>query len=226
LGRHDLRRLRWQRIARVSIRFVVDEGVVEMSEKPSYLGLLNAIAVGERGGEMLFETWATATPNDDVRCVLRTVALREGEHARAFAKRIDELGYSVRDRHDPGLSDRIEIARSSTLTDCEKFERLGYRIEPPTGPDIFAAFFDDTTIDIQTGELMGRYVAEERDTVRRLRACHCALAADQPPIGQAQGALIERLERIECALAQLAQRADKAEKRAKQAKKGKSASKQ
>ena len=81
-----------------------------MSDKPSYLGLLNAIAVGEAGGEALFEAWAAATPNDDVRAVLTTVALREGEHARQFTKRINELGYSVIPKDDPGLPDRVAMA--------------------------------------------------------------------------------------------------------------------
>jgi hypothetical protein len=180
-----------------------------MSDKPSYLGLLNAIAVGELGGEQLFDAWAETTRNDEVRCVLRTVALREGEHARAFAKRLDELGYGVLDRPDPSLAGRIDIARSTTMSDCEKFERLGFAKDPGSGPDIFARFFDDTTIDVQTGELMGRYVAEERDTGRRLRACHAALAAAQPA-GHANGqsdVLVERLERIECAVSLLVDQA-------------------
>ncbi len=198
-----------------------------MSEKPSYLGLLNAIAVGELGGEQLFQTWAAATTNDDVRCVLQTVALREGEHARAFAKRIDELGYSVRDRPDGGLKDRVQIACSTTLTDCEKFERLGFAADPGNGPDVFARFFDDTTMDIQTGELMGRYVAEERDTGRRLRACHAALSAAHPvatdqALAGSSGSLIERLDRIECTLTMLCEtvlgeRAAKPQKQAKKA---------
>jgi hypothetical protein len=192
-----------------------------MSEKPSYLGLLNAIAVGELGGEQLFEAWAETTPNDDVRCVLRTVALREGEHARAFAKRLDELGFGVLDRPDPNLAGRVDIARSTTLSDYEKFERLGFSKDPGTGPDIFARFFDDTTMDVQTGELMGRYVAEERDTGRRLRACHAAVAAAQPAgasNGQAD-VLSGRLDRIECAVAMLVEHTAKSGKKKSKKKK-------
>ena len=33
------------------------------------------------------------------------------------------------------------------------------------------------TIDIQTGELLGRYLSEERDTGRRLKACYASLLA-------------------------------------------------
>jgi hypothetical protein len=177
-----------------------------MTEKPSYLGLLNAIAVGERGGEELFEAWACATSDEDVRCVLRTVALREGEHARSFAKRIDELGYSVLDRPDPELPGRVEIARSTTLTDREKFERLGFHRDPGPGPDAFARFFEDTTMDIETGTLMGRYVSEERDTGRRLRACYTALVARDADLSTSAtivSDLSARLDRIECALAEL-----------------------
>ena len=45
------------------------------------------------------------------------------------------------------------------------------RATEPTEPaDQFARFFEDTTIDPQTGELLGRYIAEERDTGRRPRS--------------------------------------------------------
>jgi hypothetical protein len=178
-----------------------------MSEKPSYLGLLNAIAVGEAGGEALFEAWAAATPNDDVRAVLTTVALREGEHARQFTKRINELGYSVIPKDDPGLPGRVAMASRSDLTDCEKFEQLGFSKTPKGDTDIFGKFFGDITMDIATGELMGRYVAEERDTGRRLRACYDVVsAAASSSNGDAGSAatLDARLERIECALAELA----------------------
>ena len=145
--------------------------------KPSYLGLLNAVAVGELGGERLFKAWAGATKDPDVRSLCETVALREAEHARSFAKRIDELGFTVRRRDDPELSDRVAMAKSKKLTDVEKFERLGFAREP-RDRDIFSRFFDDMTIDIQTGELLGRYISEERDTGRRLRACYATLTCD------------------------------------------------
>ena len=190
-----------------------------MTEKPSYLGLLNAIAVGERGGEELFEAWASATTNEDVRCVARTVALREGEHARSFAKRIDELGYGVLEKDDPGLPARVEIAGSTTLTDREKFEKLGFNRDAKPGPDVFAKFFDDVTMDIETGTLMGRYVSEERDTGRRLRACYAALVACDEAATEstatAVGELSARLERIECALADLVEAASGGKKSTK-----------
>jgi hypothetical protein len=151
-----------------------------MSQKPSYLGLLNAVAVAELGGEALFSAWAAATPSGDVRAVLETVALREAEHARSFAKRINELGYSVRPKDDPRQPERLATARSKKISDLAKFERLGFGTRP-NGPDIFTRFFDDMTIDIQTGELLGRYLSEERDTGRRLVACYTALVEAERP---------------------------------------------
>ncbi len=156
-----------------------------MDCKPTYLGLLNAIAVGEAGGEALFAAWCGATTSDDVRGVLRTVAHREAEHARSFAKRIDELGFTVRPREEPGLADRMAIAASTMLTDRQKFERLGFSKEPKPGPDFFTRFFEDTSMDIETGTLMGRYISEERDTGRRLRACYAALCAADAPAPKA-----------------------------------------
>ena len=45
------------------------------------------------------------------------------------------------------------------------------------GPDVFDNFFRDHSIDIRTGELLGRYIAEERDTIRLLQGCCAELTA-------------------------------------------------
>jgi hypothetical protein len=138
------------------------------SKKPSYLGLLNAVAQGEaRAGEYL-AAWAEVTTDPALERALRTVVARELEHGAAFAKRIDELGYSVLDRPDPEHAKRLRFARSAT-SDVEKLERFGFDRDPAL-PDIFERFFADHTIDVQTGALLGRYVAEERDTARLLHA--------------------------------------------------------
>jgi hypothetical protein len=172
-----------------------------MSDKPSYLGLLNAIAVGELGGERLFNEWAAATPDDNVRAVLQTVALREGEHAKSFAKRINELGFAVRPTIAANHAARMDIARSTTLSDCEKFEQLSIGVKPE-GTDVFARFMDDVTIDIGTGQLMGRYISEERDSNRMLQACRAVVSAEAEGSGAATD-LDARLARIESALSQL-----------------------
>lgn len=149
-----------------------------MSEKPSYLGLLNAIAVAETQAHEYLTEWIAVTDNPDVRKVLSTVAAREGEHGMTFAKRVDELGYSVRWKDDDGHDKRLSIA-CSDRSDLEKMELLGLgRLDTGGTPDFFDSVFADHSIDITTGELLGRYIAEERDSARLLRSCHEALKAN------------------------------------------------
>ena len=148
-----------------------------MSEKPSYLGLLNAIAVGESQAHCYLSAWIAKTDDPDVCAVLSTVAAREGEHGMSFAKRINELGYTVREKEDPGFEKRMAIA-GSDRTDLEKMEKLGLgRLDTGDKPDFFDDIFKDHSVDIRTGELLGRYIAEERDSGRLLRCCYEELTA-------------------------------------------------
>jgi len=72
----------------------------------------------------------------------------------------------------------MEIA-GSDRSDLEKAEMIGLLeyASAPDEPDVFDGFFRDHSIDIQTGELLGRYIAEERDTIRLLQGCHAQLSA-------------------------------------------------
>jgi len=154
-----------------------DRYPARVPDKPSYLGLLNAIALAESRAHCYLTAWINTTPSDDVRAVLSTVAAREGEHGMSFAKRIDELGYCVLEREDPGFAEKLEIA-GSDRSDLEKMRLLDLgRPERDGEPDIFDGFFGDHSIDIATGELLGRYIAEERDSGRRLRECRQLLEA-------------------------------------------------
>ena len=66
------------------------------------------------------------------------------------------------ERDDPKFEDNLAVA-TSDRTDLEKMERLGLgRLDTGDRPDIFDGFFKDHSIDIRTGELLGRYIAEER----------------------------------------------------------------
>jgi hypothetical protein len=148
-----------------------------MSDKPSYLGLLNAIAVAEAQAHEYLTVWADATPSADVRKVLLTVAAREGEHGMSFAKRINELGYEVRCNDDSNHQKAMALVKSDR-SDLKKMEKLKLNtLDSGDKPDIFDGFFKDHSIDIRTGELLGRYIAEERDTARLLRSCYEQLAA-------------------------------------------------
>ena len=143
-----------------------------MSDKPSYLGLLNAVAVAEGRAHAYLKAWIDVTPSDDVRKVLSTVAAREGEHAMSFAKRINELGYEVRPGDADEAGKAMKIAASSR-SDLEKMKAFKlHRLDTGAKPDVFDEFFKDHSIDIRTGELLGRYIAEERDSARLLRSCY------------------------------------------------------
>jgi hypothetical protein len=70
--------------------------------------------------------------------------------------------------------------------------------------------FNDQTIDIRTGELLGRYIAEERDSGRMLRGCYQVL---RERAGRGQSAAIagdvrglhDRLDEICSAIGKLQQ---------------------
>lgn len=141
------------------------------NKKPSYIGLLNAIAVGEGRAQRYLEAWAQTTDNDTVAETIRFIALREGEHAMAFAKRMSELGFDVRDGDPAEERAAMRAARSKKLSDQEKFEHFGLD-RVGTGDDIFTSMFADRSIDPQTGGLLGRYIAEERDSLRRAASCY------------------------------------------------------
>jgi hypothetical protein len=173
-----------------------------MSEKPSYIGLLNAISLGESEAECYLNAWAAVTPDDGVRSVISTVALREGEHGKAFEKRLCELGFGLQPRESDAAA-KLEIASSKTLTDREKFEKLGVgrSVADRAGDnDVFVNMFKDTTIDIQTSTLLGRYVAEERDSGRMLAGCYNELCRREngdtlsPSVAAGLEARLDRME--------------------------------
>ena len=155
-----------------------------MPAKPSYLGLLNAVALAEGRAYRYLTEWAAVTPDPEVRRVLLTVAAREGEHAMSFAKRINELGFELRQKPDEGEAAMIELMRSDR-SDRDKIEALGLQeLDTRDGPDLFDSFFSDHSIDINTGALLGRYIAEERDTARLVAGCYRQLCdAGKVPAG-------------------------------------------
>jgi rubrerythrin len=152
---------------------------VPENEKPRYLGLLNTIAVAESAAHAYLTEWAKLTDDPEVRHVLLTVAAREGEHGMSFARRINELGFEVREKDLPRAEKALDIVRSDR-SDLEKMEALQlHKLDSGSAPDLFDDIFKDHSIDIRTGELLGRYITEERDSARMLRTCHaCLRAAD------------------------------------------------
>jgi len=166
-----------------------------MAKKPSYVGLLNAIANGERGGHELFQTWSASTQDKKLKKTLDMVAIREMEHSWAFEKRLSELGFDLRAPADASgkeaLAKHVALL-GSNVSDAEKFASFGIgdagsaAKKPKKGskksakktdaePDKLLMILADSSIDPTTGELMGRFIAEERDTGRRLAKAYKAL---------------------------------------------------
>ncbi|HUF20458.1 MAG TPA: hypothetical protein VMP00_06855 [Burkholderiales bacterium] len=143
---------------------------------PTFLPLLNSIAVNEAKGEILLRTWAEATQDATLEAALRFVAIREGEHAAAFTKRMCELGHAVDESTAYQVFknfDELVACAGGDASDAEKVAMLtGNQNGEDRGEsrDPFRGFFNDTTIDPQTGALLGRYICEERDSGRRLQA--------------------------------------------------------
>ena len=181
-----------------------------MSDQPTYLKLLRGIANAESDAHCYLSAWRDTTTNDDVRAVLTTVASREGEHGMAFAKRVLELGFEFERKEDPSLVEKMSVARSN-CSDMEKAEYFGLTRAENT-LSFFDNVFKDHSIDIRTGELLGRYIAEEHDTARLAKCCYdalCALPAQEANAATAFAGLeakvdslcrsVEELRQIVCA---------------------------
>jgi hypothetical protein len=175
--------------------------------EPTYVPLLNSIAVNECKGEALLSAWADATPDPELESVLRFVAIREGEHAAAFTKRLCELGHAVCEDTAYQVFDDFEGLRAflaSSASDADKVAR--FRGGDGDGRDPFRGFFNDTTIDPETGALLGRYICEERDSGRRLDAQYrrvCAAAAGSAGGEDEITALTAKIDALAAQIAEL-----------------------
>ena len=149
-----------------------------MAKKPSYIGTLTAIATAERGGYELFKAWASSTRDTRLRTALNTVAVREAEHSWAFEKRLSELGYPLESAKSKDANEIVKLAGSRSA-DTKKFHALGIGVKRTTDSDDqgdrLLSLLSDTTIDSRTGELLGRFICEERDSGRLLTEAYKSL---------------------------------------------------
>jgi rubrerythrin len=171
-----------------------------MAERPTYLPMLEAIANAERQGHEYYQAWYEHATDPDLKETMRIVATRELEHSLAFTKRIDELGYECQPAEIFDFTKKIEIVTS----DCSDYEKLqaldltdlATKVADP-GNDPFRRLFDDLTIDVQTGALLGRYIAEERDSARMLAACASAMVAKYGSTDDSEDESVDRLAVLE-----------------------------
>jgi hypothetical protein len=146
--------------------------------RPTFLKVLNGLAGAEWSAHLEFGAWAKVTRDEALRPLLLLVAAREGEHALSFEKRIIDLGFTLLPRPKPDHEECMRVLSDPSVSDLEKLEFFGYGDGGQYGEsDTFTTLFEDRSMDIETSTLMGRYVGEERDTSRRLRAAYKVLQA-------------------------------------------------
>jgi hypothetical protein len=139
------------------------------SEKPPYLGLLNAISLAETSAGHYLRAWADATPDEDLACILRFVAARETSHGEVFCRRIAELGYELRQKTDPSNGKRLAKLANPAISDLDKIGDEREEAEPfrDIKRQLAAGHYDP-----MTANLLGWYIAEEGDSGRRLREAY------------------------------------------------------
>jgi hypothetical protein len=148
-----------------------------VKDKPAYLGLLNAISLAESHAGEYLTAWANVTPDEDLACTLRLVAARETSHGQVFCRRLAELGYSLKPKHDPEAYTRLCKYADPNVSDVEK---IGPERENGEVRDAFREIrqkMADGEYDAMTCNLLGWYIAEEEDSGRRLRDAYAAARA-------------------------------------------------
>ena len=134
--------------------------------EPTYLGLLNAISLAESAAGAYLEAWAAATPIPDLAGVLRLVAARETSHGEVFRRRIAELGFELRRKPDPRAAERHAKLADPRIADIDKIPARGSEDADPFA-DIRRRMAEGE-FDAMTANLMNWYIAEEKDSARRL----------------------------------------------------------
>ena len=148
----------------------------QTAEKPSYLGLLNAISLAETEAGHYLTAWANATDDEELASTLRFVAARETSHGELFCRRLCELGYDLLPKADPKAAARLARYANPKISDCEKVgpEREDTGAEP--FGDIRKAIADGV-YDEMTCNMLQWYINEELDSGRRLNAVYAKVRA-------------------------------------------------
>ena len=145
-------------------------------EKPSYLGLLNAISLAETEAGHYLTAWANATDDEELAACLRLVAARETSHGELFCRRLSELGYELRQKVDPKAAARLARYANPKISDCEK---VGPARED-TGAEPFGDIrkaIADGVYDDMTCNMLTWYINEEIDSGKRLNAVYAKVRA-------------------------------------------------
>ncbi len=150
--------------------------------KPPYLGLLNAISLAERNAGHYLRAWADVTPDPELRRALSLVAARETTHGEVFRQRIERLGFSLLEKEDPSLAERMREYGDPARSDLDKVRSARRRQGDGRVDEIFAsldAHVADETVDALTRDTLRWYVHEERDSRDVLRAAYARIESGE-----------------------------------------------
>jgi hypothetical protein len=148
---------------------------MQTAEKPSYLGLLNAISLAETEAGHYLTAWANATDDEELACTLRLVAARETSHGDLFCRRLSELGFDLRQKADPKAAARLARYANPKISDCEKVGPEREEAGDPFGnirEGIAAGTYDPMTCN-----MLQWYINEEADSGARLRDVYAKVRA-------------------------------------------------
>jgi len=156
----------------------------EHAIKPDYLGLLNSISLAESNAGHYLKAWAEATPDLGLKQALCLVAARETTHGEVFRQRIERLGFSLIEKEDPRLAERVRVLGDPGRSDVEKIQARR-RDVLDADIDRFLASIDervaDESVDPLTRDTLRWYAHEERDSRALLRSAYERIAG--PPAG-------------------------------------------
>ena len=95
-----------------------------------------------------------------------------------LADRVGQLGYPLESAKNKDANEIVNLAGSRSA-DPKKFHALGIGVKRSTNSDDqgdrLLNLRSATTIDAQTGELLGRFICEERDSGRLLTEAYKSL---------------------------------------------------
>ncbi len=136
------------------------------TRKPAYIELLNAICLQEGRAGVFLKAWAGKTPDPDLKECLNFVAAREDSHHHIFKRRIQELGYKLKEAGDPMAVERLAVT-GSDVSDAEKIlwlKEAGAKQPKPTVQNRYEAAIDDESVDPLTRSLLRWFSDVEADS--------------------------------------------------------------
>ena len=142
----------------------------QTTQKPSYLGLLNAISLAESAAGVLSGGVGQGDAQRGSGLHLRLVAARERSHGEVFCRRIGELGYSLRRKPDPRGAEQLAKLANPTSATWRRFRRRSEEESRPVRE--IRRRMAEGDFDPMTVNLMNWYIAEEKDSGRRLREAY------------------------------------------------------